>query len=237
MSFGIIVAGILIGAIGTIAFIILSIIALASGNRKNTITFSTLFVMCLIIAILSVAEMVTRVAQKVKSGVNNIAEKVDEIKEDNEKETREYREWLRSIAPEQYRDSLDNDFFDTFDQEKNVYCVPMVYPYRLEMNTVYEGHARLSVVKGIPPADIAGLEAITEAAFDKSFLLMKRDYSKSDVRPAADAPEVSYILFEFSTGKSTVLYNKQKLMEEAEKAGYTGKKELEEIDELYYKLI
>jgi hypothetical protein len=237
MSIGIIIAGIIAGVIGTLTFVILTIIALASGNRRNTITFSSLFVMSLIIAILSIVEMVGRVAQKVKTGAHNFAEKIDEIKYEEDKEASEYRDWLKSITPAEHRAAADSSFYDTFDMDRNVYCIPMVYPYRLEMDAVSEGYAKLAIVKGTPPPGLREMESVTEAAFDKNFLLMKRDYSASEMQPPAEMPEVSYILFEFATGKSTVYYNKQKLLEEAEKAGYTGSKNLEETDTLYYKLI
>lgn len=238
MNASLLITGIVLGGIGLVLFLILSIIALSNGNRRNSIMFPTFFLVCLITVILSISELTSRVSNKIRSGLKNTiqktAETIEEAKAEEEKERADHLNWLKTLSPEEYRDSVS--FFNTFDPEKNVYCIPMVYPYRLEMDDLYDDHARLATVNGKSPGDIYELAAITKLSFDDKLMLAKRETNGYTGRLPSGLPEVSYIIFEFKTGKTHVFLNQQALTDEAVKMGFSGNIELEDISTHYNKL-
>jgi hypothetical protein len=231
--------GVILGGIGMLLFLILSIIALANGHKKNIIVFSTSFLVCLIITVMSAMEASSRIGNKISNEMqkalreeaNNWEE--ERLAEDDERAA--YISWLKSIAPDEYRDSLQG-YFSSFDTEKNVYCIPMVYPYRLEMDDPNDSHARLSAVNGKKPQDIDKLAAITKLSFDEKMMIAKRDLSGYIGRIPDGLPEVSYIIFEFKTGKVKVFLNHQEVTTEATKMGFSGSMDLEGIYDHYKKL-
>lgn len=238
MSASLLVLGIVLAGIGLVLFLILSIIALSNGNKRNSIMFPTFFLVCLITLLLSISELTSKVSNKIRNEFRSSIQKTGEIWEEakaaEEQERADYLEWLKTIAPEEYRDSLS--FFDTFDMEKNVYCIPMVYPYRLEMDGVFDKHARLAAVSGEKPKDIYDLVAITKLTFDSRMMLARRDINGYTGRMPSGLPEISYVILEFNTGKTHTFLNQQALIDEAVKMGFTGSIELEDIRTYYDKL-
>jgi hypothetical protein len=177
MSFGFIVAGIILGGLSTLAFAILAIVAMAGSKQRNAITFGSIFLASLIIMILSISEMVTRISRKVRDGINNISETSREWKEEREEEKNAHRDWLKSLNSDNNKDSISESFYNSFDMEKNIYCIPLVYPYRIEMNDSFDDEGWLTdVTNGSSPA-VKDLLSITDLAFDKKCLLLKRDLS------------------------------------------------------------
>ena len=239
MSFSFLVLGVVLGGIGLLLFLILAIVALASNNGRNTIMFSTFFLAFLIILVMSVSEMFSRVGSKIRNEVqSSIKEEAQNWEEERiaeEEERTAHTDWLKSINPEEYQDSLLG-FFNSFDLEKNVYCIPMVYPYRLEMDGTEDAHAWLGTVNGKKPKDIHSLVAITRLSFDGNMMIAKRDINGYTGRMPSDLPEISYVIFEFRTGNTHVFLNQQALTDAAVKMGYTGNIELEDISTHYAKL-
>lgn len=237
MSFALLLTGIIFGGIGTLIFLALGILALSSGNRKNAITFSTLFVVFIVITGLSISTTVSRIAAKVESGVNKFEAKTEEWKEEIEENIdqgkNEHKEWLRSLSPD---DSIPEKFFDTFDSEKNVYCIPLVYPYRLEMNDIEKTSGRLADVTGSNNTNIKEIMSVTMISFDKRLLLAKRDMSFHDGIAPEDMPEVSYLLYDFISGKLQTFPNKEKMLEAADKLNFSGPRDLSALQTHYDKL-
>lgn len=237
MNVALLVAGIILGGIGTLIFLALSIIALSTSNRKNAITFSTLFVVCLVITGLSIYTTVSRVAEKVRSGVHHFEARTGEWKEDLEqsidREKNEHKEWLRSLSS---HDTIPEKFFDTFDSDKNVYCVPLAYPYRVEIDDMEKTSGRLADVTGSNNTNIKEVISITRISFDKNLLLAKRDMSFHEGIAPEDMPEVSYLVYDFNSGKLQTFPNKEKMLEAADKLNFSGPRELSDLQSHYRKL-
>lgn len=233
MSFGLLLTGIIFGGLGTLTFLVFAIISLAGGKRRNSILFSALFLVFFITLLFSISGMVRRAVSTVKEIGHSVKESANEY-ERTERERREARrKWLRDATPEEFRDSISDDFFESYDSKRNVYCVPLVYPYRLEMKKSYIDNAYLAAVNGPSTDVVLEIRSVTEAAFDENFLLVKRDYASTHEAPPNDLPEVSYLIFDLKKGTATTYYNRERLMTEAAKLGYKGSTELEDVSDLY----
>jgi predicted tellurium resistance membrane protein TerC len=74
MAFALILLGLILGGILTIVTIIFAIISLANGKSKNALMWGVGFAISLTIVLVSIFQMVTRVTDKVKSGIDWVKE-------------------------------------------------------------------------------------------------------------------------------------------------------------------
>ncbi len=233
MALPFILLGLLLGGILTIVSLVFTIIYLANWNqRKFTIAVSC-FVASLAVIILSVITGVQKGKEKVKnfgSNVRNWAEQMEEESKSNRSDYQnEKMDSLKAWEPEQYKDSVNDDFYETYSH--GTYRIPLVFPYSIASFDESFENAFLKCELTSKKSDSLNLlKNITDITFDRNYLIARIDNGEE---ASENQREVFYILFHFSTAKCTEYPNQTKAITEAEKSGYTGRQYLQKIQDVY----
>lgn len=228
MTISLLIIGIILGVIGALVTLILSIVHLAGGKSRSGIILGVSFIMSVIIVVLSIVETIKRGSNKIKEGVEWVKE---QGKNNNSTWSSHYDKHnsnsYYAFIPEGNKDSISPKFYDA--RDNNNYCIPLVYPYRFNsednMIMTYASLERFNTDK--KDSCLKDLRCISGFTFDDKLLLAKRDNNEMmrvDGNKKSDLPDYTYFLFDFATGKCRAFMNEDRMMDEAEKRGFNGQK-------------
>jgi len=226
MTFSLLIIGIVLSILGALATLILCIVALATGKQRNGLIYGVVFMMSIIFAVLSIMEVAKRGAGKVKQGVEWI-KKMDKNNNswDKYSETDNYYGYILR----ENHDTILAGYYEHCDGEND--CILLIYPYRIAPTSSLKIG---SLEKFESKLDSSAREMlyIDEFAFDTLYLLARR--SNKEMVNTKDMPDYTYFLFDFRTSKCETFMNENRLWEEANKRGYTGKQYMSSVFTHYY---
>lgn len=242
MTFSLLLIGIVLSILGALATLILCIVALATGKQRNGLIYGVVFMMSVIFAVLSIMEVAKRGAGKVRQGVEWI-KKMDKNNNswDKYSETDNYYGYVlrenHDTVPAGYYEDCPHKVTDSVFQRSEVEndCILLIYPYRIVPTHSLKTGA-LEKYKSKLDSSAKEIIYIDEFAFDTLYLLARRGNKEmSDVTgKGKDMPDYTYFLFDFKTGHCETFMNENRLWEEANKRGYTGKKYFSSVFTHYY---
>lgn len=228
--------GLIIGGIATLATLILTILALAAGKNNNAAYWAIGFVVSVSVVIFTVVQVVERVEHKVISGVewlkeqeNKVITAADDPIDYSKTERENLMDSLKALVSGRYKTTVPPNFYSNVSgqiQDGENDTLPFIYPYAFE----YKDY-NFNLVNVVQPAMIPKIDHVSQLSYDGNFLLMKIDKTNTELKN--NEPEISYFLFDLTTGKQTQFLNSKKLMEEASSVGYKGNTEMMYISDLY----
>lgn len=237
MSMALFIIGIVLGGIATLVSLIFLIISLAGGKNQNAAAWGVGFVIALCVLIISVYQVVRRIGEKVKSGVEWIAEHKDDhhaYDNDNsyQKEERQnFLDTLKKYTHPAYADKVPVDFYKNEPAERTVdsrIIVPFLYPLSIRYDDMSYSGEILSDVN-----DTVYLSNIRQMAFDENFVIAKVDNSTDKELLKEGRGEIEYVLFDQRSREFLTFVSYEQLVEKAGKIGYVGKNELSDLATLY----
>lgn len=238
MSTPFIIIGIVIGGIATLVTVIFTIISLATGKNKNAGIWAIAFVFSLSILILSVYQVMKRIGDKVKSGVEWMEEHKNDgltFNEDNEeynkKERGYFLDTLKKYTNPSYEGKVPADYYDNKPAENTAdgkIIVPFLFPFSIRYSPIDFNGEILSDVN-----DSVYLNNISQMAFDENFMIAKCDNTNDKEAIKAGKGEIEYILFDLRSREYLPFVSEQQLVEKAEKIGYAGPKNMTYLTDLY----
>jgi hypothetical protein len=236
MTFTLIVLGLVIGGIMTLVSLIFGIISLSNSKSKNALGWFIGFLISISLVIASVVQMVHRISEKVKTGIewakehdNNI-----NISTDDESRKRERQETLDSLQlhqMEKYEDKVPVEFYinkPAVKDAKGLITVPFLYPYLIRYNDVSSTGDLF-----IESLDSIFVQNISQIAFDQNFAIIKVDNSQSPELLKAGHRETEYLLYDMRTRNYEDAPNNEKLLDLADRIGYTGPTQMQYLSDLY----
>jgi hypothetical protein len=240
MSTSLLIIGIVIGGIATLVSIIFTIISLATGKNQNAGAWAIGFVISITILILSAYQMIIRVGEKVKSGVewleeqNNNKDKSKDYDADDtsyaRQERQDFLDTLKKYVNPSFADKVPADFYDNKapqTREEEI-VVPFLYPLSIRYNTNEFSGDIISDVN-----DSVFLANVTQMAFDENFAIAKVDNSSDKALLKAGRGEIEYILFDLRTREYLDFVSYEQLLDKSNKIGYTGPASMTNLSVLY----
>ncbi|HEX8515805.1 MAG TPA: hypothetical protein VF868_06360 [Bacteroidia bacterium] len=235
MTFALIIAGLVFGGIMTIVTIVFTIINLANSRTNKALGWGAGFLVSLAVVLISVFQLVTRVTEKVKNGIDWAKEQGStQYGNYNDDETRkaERQEWLDSLQLHnmvKYEDKVPADFYINKPPVKDsngITTIPFLYPYLIRFNDV-TNTGDLVMEDG----DSAFVSNISQIAFDQNFAIIKVDNSQSPQALKEGKTETEYLLYDLRTRNYESMPNNEKLMDMADRIGYTGPKQMQYLSD------
>jgi hypothetical protein len=236
MNFVLIILGLILGGIMTIVTLVFAIISLANSNNSKALAWGGGLLVSLAIVIISVMQLVHKVSDKVKQGIEWT--KSQENKQygstANEEDTRktERQEWLDSLQLHniaKYEGKVPADFYTNKPAVKDangLIRIPFLYPFEFKYNSVsYTGDI---VMEG---EDSVFVQNVSQIAFDENFAIIKVDNSQSPDLLKAGSPETEYLLFDLRTRNFESAPNMEKLLDLGNRIGYTGPTQMQYISD------
>jgi len=235
MSFALPVIVIILSGIITLITIIMAIIALANGKTRNGIIWLVGFFIALVILILSIIKLIGVIGENVKTGIDwaKKYEKNYEYNYDsgNSEERTYFIDTLVKYTNESLEGKVPANFYSPKMIEKDEngdMVLPFLFPYSIKYNTnSYVGDIVVS------DKDSAFVKNVSQMAFDQNFVIAKIDNSQSTEMLKKGAPEVEYLLFDMRTGNFENAPNFEKLMDFADRIGYTGSLQMDYLSGHY----
>ena len=238
MSATLFIIGIVIGGIGTLVTVIFTIISLASGKNQNAAAWAGGFVVAISILIVSVFQVVRKIGEKVKSGV----EWLDEHKNDglthnadndayNEQERGYFLDTLKKYTNPAHEGNVPADYYENKPAEKctdDKITVPFLYPLSIRYSPTDFSGEILSDVN-----DSVYLKNISQMAFDENFVIAKCDNSNDKESLKAGRGEIEYILFDLRSREYLPFTSEELLLDKAGKIGYAGPQTMTYLTDLY----
>lgn len=238
MSAPLFIIGIIIGGLATLVTVIFMIISLATGKNKNAGIWAIGFVVALTILILSVFQVMKRIGEKVKSGV----EWMEEHKNDgllhnpdndeyNKQERGYFLDTLKKYTNPSHEGKVPADYYDNKPAENTAdgkIIVPFVYPLAIRYSPTDFNGEILSDVN-----DSVYLSNISQMAFDENFVIAKCDNTNDKEAIKAGKGEIEYILFDLRSREYLPFVSEQQLVEKAGKIGYAGPTNMTYLTDLY----
>lgn len=229
MTFSLLIIGIVLSILGALATVILCIISLATGKQRNGLIYGVAFMMSVILAVLCIIEAAKRGAGKVKQGVEWIKKMDKNNSWNNYSEADNYYGYVLRNN----HDIVPAGYYEHCEGESD--CILLIYPYRIAPTRSLKTGA---LEKYWSALDSSAKEIIymDEFAFDTLYLLARRsnkEMSKATGK-GKDMPDYTYFLFDFRTGRCETFMNENRLWEEANRRGYTGKQYLNSVFTHYY---
>lgn len=237
MAFPLIMLGMIIGGIMTLICLVFIIISLANNRKQSAIGWAVGFIASLIIVVISVFQMVNRVSEKVQSGIDWVEEHKNGITingGDSEYRKRERQEWLDTLQGhllDKYENNVPVDFYINKPAVKDIngkIILPFLYPYLIRYNEMTSTGD--IIIEG---QDSIFVENVSQIAFDENFAIIKADNSLSPELLKAGRPETEYLLYDLRTRNFETAPNNEKLLDLADRIGYTGPTEMQYLSEAY----
>jgi hypothetical protein len=240
MNISIIILGIVLGGILLIVSLIFAIVGLAQGKTQNAIIWGVTFLISICILVVSVVQIVKRLSERVKDGVewakehegkgityNGDSDNVDYYKQERE----HFLDTLKKYTNENLKEKVPADFYANVKMEKdedNKIVVPFVYPLSIK----YDSYNFLGdFINDVN--DSIYLKNVSQMAFDENFAILKTDNSKDPETLRAGHGEVEYILFDLRTREYLPFNNEQLLLAKADKIGYSGSTDMKYLSDVY----
>jgi hypothetical protein len=238
MSLSLFVIGIVIGGIATLLTVIFAIISLAAGKNQSAAAWAAGFVISIVILGTSIFQVVKRVTEKVKSGVewledhkNEFDKPVDDDSEYSKTERQNFLDTLKKYTNPSLEGKVPADYYANKKADKNEsgkYVLPFVYPFAIRYDEAdYTGEI---ISTG---SDSVFLAHISEMAFDENFVIAKVNNAGDDALLKSGRGEVEYILFDLRTREFLNFVSRETLIDKAGKIGYTGSNYMSPLSELY----
>jgi hypothetical protein len=235
MAFPFLILGIILGGVLTIITLVFAIISLANSKTNNALAWGAGFAVSLTIVLISVFQMIHRVADKVKSGINWAKEQDNSsystYNDDAARKT-ERQEWLDSLQLHniaKYENKIPADFYmntPAVKDENGLITIPFLYPFQFRYNSVsYTGDI---VMEG---EDSVFVNNVSQIAFDENFAIIKVDNTQSQELLKAGKPEAEYLLFDLRTRNYESAPNMEKLLDLANRIGYTGPSQMQHLSD------
>ena len=227
MHFSLLIIGIIIAGLMTLVTLIFTIISLAGGKGKNAGAWGAGFIVSLAILIFCVIGMVQKMTSKIQSGVEWLEEHKNTTANDwtveGEFKKGDRQEWLDTLQlhiNEMYEGKVPVDFYinqKVTPDSNNSITVPFLYPYMFRYNS--------STLTGDLVSDLSDstfVQNVSQIAFDQNFAIIKVDNSLSPELLKANHAEVEYLLFDMRSRNFESAANMEKLIDLANRIGYTG---------------
>lgn len=239
MSTPLFIIGIALGGILTLVTVIFTIISLASGKSKNAAIWGAGFLISITILIMCIFQLVRRVTEKVKSGVEWLEENknnglsLNEDKDEYNKQERGYfLDTLKKYTNPSYEGKVPENFYENKPAESSAdgsILVPFVYPLSIRYSPNDFSGALLN-----DATDSTYLKNISQMAFDENFAILKCDNTNDKVVLKEEGRKaIEYILFDLRTREYLPFESEQQLVEKAGKIGYTGPSQMTYLTDLY----
>ncbi len=240
MSISIIIIGLVLGGITTLVTVIFTIISLATGKSKNAVAWGAGFVIALSILIFSIFQVVKKIGEKAKSGIEWLEENKNKGltyngDSDNlayqEQERQYFLDTLQKYTNEALKDKAPADYYANKPANPAVdskITLPFVFPFSMRYNVdTYMG----DIISDIN--DSVYLNNISQIAFDENFAIAKVNNSNDKELLKAGRGEIEYVLFDLRTREYLVFTSEQQLIEKSGKIGYSGSQYMELLSDLY----
>ena len=238
MNSALIIIGIVLGGILTLVTVIFTIISLATGKNKNAAIWGVSFLISITILIFSIFQVVKRIGEKVKSGVewlddqkNNGLTHTADMDEYNKQERGYFLDTLKKYTNPSYEGKVPADYYENKPAENAVdgkIIVPFVYPLSIRYSANEFSGEILSDMN-----DSVYLKNVSQMAFDENFAIVKCDNTNDKALLKEGRGEIEYILFDLRTREYLPFTSEQQLIEKAGKIGYTGPSQMTYLTDLY----
>jgi hypothetical protein len=235
MAFVLIILGLIFGGIFTIVSIVFAIISLANSRTNKALAWGGGFVLSISIVLICIFQMVNRVSEKVKSGIDWVKEQENaqyDTSADDEARKNERQEWLDSLQLHnmvKYENKVPADFYINKPPVKDtngITTIPFLYPYQILFNDVTNTGDIVMLDK-----DSVFVSNVSQIAFDENFAIIKVDNTQSSKALKAGRPEIEYLLYDLRTRNFEEMPNQEKLMEMADRIGYMGPKQMQYLSD------
>ncbi|CAN5345322.1 hypothetical protein BH10BAC1_BH10BAC1_16590 [soil metagenome] len=238
MSVTIFILGIVLGGILTLVTLIFTIISLASGKTKNAAIWGVGFLIALTILITSVFNVMRRMGEKLKTGVEWLEQNKNKgltYNGDNlaeqEQERQYFLDTLKKYTNEGLVDKVPADYYANKPADPAVgskVVLPFVFPLSIKYNTdTYMG----DIISDVN--DSVYLNNVSQMAFDQNFAIAKVNNAGSPELLKEGRGEIEYVLFDLRTREYLVFTSEQQLIEKAGKIGYSGRNFMDLLSDLY----
>ncbi len=238
MSAALFIIGIIVGGLATLLTVIFMIISLATGKNQNAGIWAIGFVVSITILILSVFQMVKRVGEKVRSGVEWMEEHKNDgltynadTDEYNKSERGYFLDTLKKYTNPAHEGKVPADYYENKPAENTTdgkIIVPFVYPLAVRYSTMDFNGEILSDMN-----DSVYLKNISQMAFDENFVIAKCDNTNDKEAIKGGKGEIEYILFDLRSREYLPFVSEQQLLEKAGKIGYAGPQNMTYLTDLY----
>jgi hypothetical protein len=226
--------GLIIGGLMTIVSLVFAIISLANGRSNKAVVWGIGFIIALILVIISVYQMVHKVSDKVKDGIDWVKEQ-ENVRTSEEDLARkdERQEWLDSLQLhniEKYENKIPADYYINNPPVKDANgktIIPFLYPFQFLYNNVAQTGD--IVING---EDSVFVNNVSQIAFDENFAIIKVDNSQSQEMQKAGHPEIEYLLFDLRTRNFETAPNLEKLLNLADRIGYVGPLQMQYLSDV-----
>ncbi|MCW3082954.1 MAG: hypothetical protein JWP12_320 [Bacteroidetes bacterium] len=238
MTFPVIIIGLFVGGIFVLISLIFGIISLANGKNNNAIGWAIGLITALALSVFSGIMLAHHIKDTIVDNIEQ-AEKFSSLEAeantlDGEFKKIQRQEWLDTLQMhinDKYDGNVPPDFYINKKAEvaadKSI-TVPFLYPYLIRYNPLtYTGDLIL------PTSDSIFVKNVSELAFDSNFVLIKIDNTQSPEALKEGHPETEYVLFDQRTRNFEPAPNKAKLDDFANRIGYTGSTELNNLSDDY----
>ncbi|MGZ4118547.1 MAG: hypothetical protein ACXVPY_13755 [Bacteroidia bacterium] len=227
MSISIVILGIVLGGILTIVSLIFAILAMAGGKTQNAIIWGLSFLIAICILVLSIVQVIKRVGEKVKNGIEWAKEHDDkgltcttagEKSGLYQQEQQYFIDTLKKYTNENLKNKVPEDFYSKkIVKDDGSYVFPFVFP----LNIKYNNETFLGDFINYEN-DSTYLKNVSQMAFDENFAIVKTDNKNDPETIKAGHAEIEYILFDLRTREYLPFSNREQLLEKADKIGYSG---------------
>ncbi|MCW3104293.1 MAG: hypothetical protein JWO09_2733 [Bacteroidetes bacterium] len=236
MNFALILLGLILGGLLTIVFLVLAVIAMANSRTNKALGWGAGFVAALAIVVISVFQLVHKVSDKVKEGLEWTEAQQsghnNNMNNNDEAHKAERQEWLDSLQLHniaKYESTIPADFYTNrpaVKDSKGLIRIPFLYPFEFRYNSVsYTGDI---VMEG---EDSVFVENVSQIAFDENFAIIKADNSQSPDLLKAGHPEMEYMLFDLRTRNFENASTMEGLLDLGRRIGYTGPQQLQYLSD------
>jgi hypothetical protein len=236
MNFALILLGLILSGIMTLVSVVFTIISLANKKNQNAMRWGIGFIISLAILIVCVFKMVQKVSEKVKTGIEYIEEHKGNITlntddEANKKARQEFLDTLQLHLLDKYIDKVPVEFYinkPAVKDAKGLITVPFLYPYLIRYNDVYSTGDIF-----IEGQDSVFVQNVSQIAFDMNFAIVKVDNTSSPELLKAGHHDIEYLLFDMRSRNTLDAPNNEKLLDIADRIGYTGPKQMQYLSDMY----
>lgn len=235
MSITIVIMGVVFGSILSLVTLIFAILALSGGKTQNGLMWGVGFICSIAVLILSVYTLVKRISNKVKDefaySQQNALYNGDS---DNIGFYQEQRQNFLDTLQKYTREGVKvpSGFYINesarLSKDENTTTLPFVYPLSFKYHV---GSTLGDVISGI--SDSTFLKNVSIIAFDENFMIAKIDNKNDEEQLKSGHTEIEYVLFDLRTREYLPFPNEIKLLETADKIGYTGSSQMNFLSDYY----
>lgn len=233
-TFSLTITGIILGGIGLLLCLIFAIIKLAAGKNQQAGIWAVGFAVALVIVIVSVFGLVRAIKEKVTETAENWKnnfENYDQSQDDYQKNERQY--WLDTLdlyTNEMYKSKMPQGYYKNEEIQPDSLTGKMMLPFLFPYSLNYDSY---NYIGDIMANDSVFVYNVSEFAFDENFVIAKIDNKYSKELLKQGHAEIEYLLFDLRTGNYESAPNKEKLMDLANRIGYTGPSDMKYLSDAY----